>query len=550
MTTFSQLVGNRFFTMKKTNLFHLAPAASLAGLLILLTYGCGNNNTSTDVPKPAGESKAPVVISVEKTSFKEVTAQLDPGGDFYLYLGTAQWLDGLSTKLGTWRQTFTAMPNLKPEDSASMNKAFDIITRLVKDSGIEDISGLGLSSVEIENGLYRNKALVHHYPGKGNGFLWQLAGQEPHPLTGLDFLTADTALAVFSDMDLPVLWNVLKKEVAQADLPQAQQLLEKLPATFEQKTKVKWDAFINSLGGEFGLVITLDQTNNIPVPLPGGALQVPVPGLLIALKVNDDTIFNRIDAELKSNQQVISVDKPGLKMRTLPVPIPFIPLRPSAASSGGYLIIATSDGLIDNALAVKSGQTSGLRNTEEFKHLALGLPDQGNQFVFMSQRFAKTLMQIQQQVIAANAKTEPQMAQWMQSFSRNEPAFVYSVGRNTPEGCLTIGNGSQSYANTALMPAVAVPAMLAAIAIPNFVKARETAQRNACINNLRQLDAAENQWALENNKKTGDACAEADLKPFIRLVGGQLPKCPAGGTYTIGPVGETPRCSIPNHVLP
>ena len=101
-----------------------------------------------------------------------------------------------------------------------------------------------------------------------------------------------------------------------------------------------------------------------------------------------------------------------------------------------------------------------------------------------------------------------------------------------------------------LLIVVAIILIIAAIAIPNFVKARETAQRNACINNLRQLDAAENQWALENNKKTGDACAEADLKPFIRLVGGQLPKCPAGGTYTIGPVGETPRCSIPNHVLP
>jgi hypothetical protein len=55
---------------------------------------------------------------------------------------------------------------------------------------------------------------------------------------------------------------------------------------------------------------------------------------------------------------------------------------------------------------------------------------------------------------------------------------------------------------------------------------------------------------LEKGKKTGDVCTEDDLKPYIRLVGGQLPKCPQGGTYTIGPVGEPPTCSIPGHKLP
>jgi hypothetical protein len=138
----------------------------------------------------------------------------------------------------------------------------------------------------------------------------------------------------------------------------------------------------------------------------------------------------------------------------------------------------------------------------------------------------------------------------MQSFYRNRPAFAYSVGLNTPDGCLTIGNGSQSYANTVLLPAVAVPAMLAAIAIPNFVKARATSQENACINNLRQIDAAKNEWALEKSKKNGDVCTADDLKPYIRLVNGELPKCPQGGTYTIGPVGEKPTCSIPGHQLP
>ena len=56
-----------------------------------------------------------------------------------------------------------------------------------------------------------------------------------------------------------------------------------------------------------------------------------------------------------------------------------------------------------------------------------------------------------------------------------------------------------------IMIVVAIIGLLAAIAIPNFVKARATSQMNACINNLRQIDAAANEFALEKGKKTGDA---------------------------------------------
>ncbi len=85
----------------------------------------------------------------------------------------------------------------------------------------------------------------------------------------------------------------------------------------------------------------------------------------------------------------------------------------------------------------------------------------------------------------------------------------------------------------------------------NAAVARANAQRNACINNLRQIDGAKNEFALEKGKKNGDAVTEADLKPYLKLdANGNFPKCPAGGKYTIGKVGEPPTCSIPDHALP
>ena len=108
-----------------------------------------------------------------------------------------------------------------------------------------------------------------------------------------------------------------------------------------------------------------------------------------------------------------------------------------------------------------------------------------------------------------------------------------------------------------IMIVVAIIGLLAAIAIPNFVKARATSQMNACINNLRQIDAAANQWALEFKKTTGNAIVmNTDLLPYIKLnSAGLMPPCPAGGVYTLAVVGANPTCSLSTlvaspHILP
>ena len=108
-----------------------------------------------------------------------------------------------------------------------------------------------------------------------------------------------------------------------------------------------------------------------------------------------------------------------------------------------------------------------------------------------------------------------------------------------------------------IMIVVAIIGLLAAIAIPNFVKARATSQANACINNLRQIDAAANQFALEQKRTTGSTFTlTTDLTPYIKMnSGSSIPACPAGGTYADSVVGNTPTCSLsttvtPSHALP
>lgn len=88
-----------------------------------------------------------------------------------------------------------------------------------------------------------------------------------------------------------------------------------------------------------------------------------------------------------------------------------------------------------------------------------------------------------------------------------------------------------------------VVGLLAAIAVPNFVKAREAAQRNACMANMRTIESAKQQWATDNNKRAGETFDESDLSVLDKYVR-QAPTCPAQGTYIVNPVGTNPECTI------
>lgn len=108
-----------------------------------------------------------------------------------------------------------------------------------------------------------------------------------------------------------------------------------------------------------------------------------------------------------------------------------------------------------------------------------------------------------------------------------------------------------------IMIVVAIIGLLAAIAIPNFVRARTTSQQNACINNLRQLDGAKQQWALETKAASSATPALTDIQPYLgRGTGGTAPTCPSdaakttASSYTINDVSTAPTCLInTNHVL-
>jgi prepilin-type N-terminal cleavage/methylation domain-containing protein len=105
-----------------------------------------------------------------------------------------------------------------------------------------------------------------------------------------------------------------------------------------------------------------------------------------------------------------------------------------------------------------------------------------------------------------------------------------------------------------IMIVVAIIGLLAAIAIPSFVHARTVSQANACINNLRQIESAVQQVAINNGLHIGDTVNyPADVTAYIKLnSNNSIPGCPAKGIYSLASVGSIPQalCSLGNTVTP
>ena len=105
-----------------------------------------------------------------------------------------------------------------------------------------------------------------------------------------------------------------------------------------------------------------------------------------------------------------------------------------------------------------------------------------------------------------------------------------------------------------IMVVIAIISLLAAIVIPNLLRAGARSQATTCINNLRQLDTAVQQFSIEGGKHVGDVITYPDdLTPYIKLNRlGQIPSCPTKGIYTLNTVGNQPSafCSVGSTVTP
>lgn len=97
-----------------------------------------------------------------------------------------------------------------------------------------------------------------------------------------------------------------------------------------------------------------------------------------------------------------------------------------------------------------------------------------------------------------------------------------------------------------VMIVVIIIGLLMGIAIPNFLSSRSTSQFQSCQANMRTLENAKEMWAIDNRVPPGTGVTQGDLWPDY-VKGPTFPRCPGGGSYTLGNVGTVALCSIVSH---
>lgn len=469
--------------MKKLLVILLVVAISVAGTLAVQEY----------VFKSPGAPGAKKIASTEKNSFKQVTRHLDAGGSFYMYLSTEKIIAKAQEFIANIKEM--ALKEAKEEaKKKQIEQIAHIVTMLLNDSGLFEISGVGISSVAMDNGFNHGKMVVHHYKGKGQGLMWNLWEQAPHALDSQKLLPANTVFATFADCGLPYFWQWLNKEAAASGIPEAKKSIESLKPMLKSKG-IDLDAILGSIDGKWGFIVTLDETKKGKIPVMGKPLEIPDPGMALVLYVKDEVIFNLME---KTSMMEAKVEGDMKKIYGPKNPAAPVTLEPLIVQKGNLLILASNGKIVDDIIACQGG-AAGLPAGEEFKTLSMHMPAKGNGYTFLSAKVFKTIIEVQKKAMAMSGKEAKDVFAAIEKLNIfPKDLTVYNVMQNTGEGFVFASNNNLPMGSAAILPAIAVGGVVAAIAIPNFLAARKKSEQKATMGDMKSMATAVESYMVDN----------------------------------------------------
>ncbi|MBA4386436.1 MAG: hypothetical protein C0404_00550 [Verrucomicrobia bacterium] len=497
-----------------------------------ISVGVYSAQAQTSVNNPAAS----------KAVHQAIMANLDSGGDLLVVANTEGAIESLVSNIVA---IVSVIPGQADADSKAFAAGVSKVPAYLKRNGFFGIRGMGFSVVPRSDGLNDTKAFICRDPNVRYAPLWQaLSAGQPRKLKGLDYLPSETVLVYMGDGDLKMLWKMIKSAPRDIGTAEAANSFDAAISSASASSGFDIEKAIGSLGSEGFFSLQLSTESKVDLPAPQeGTISIPLPSLLIGVAVTNDTLPNSLAKMLQQAQvPVMKTDFDGLVLNTLNVPVPLpVPFQPTFVRTANYFLLGSTPAVVKEALtAAKSGK--GLATNAEFQKMFAGQPTANNGMAFVSPRLSRALVDLQKQMLKKSGADAEGMGAVLQAFwgmQQNSQQAVVTI--NGADGLAFRGVTSQSGRDTVVGILVAPVGLMSAIAIPSFVKARGTAQINGCINNMRQIDSAKEQWALANKK--GDN-AVVDVKGMLQYVkGAQMPVCPAGGQYTVGTMADEPSCS-------
>jgi hypothetical protein len=496
-------------------------------------------------PGVAAPAKGP---ALSKLRYDVISANLDAGGDLLIVANMDGWIkDAVQAII----RPITVLGGDSPEFQP-VAECLGKLPGFLDKSGFYGFQGFGMSIVPRADGQNTIKSFIARDPATTWSPLWQaMVGGSPRKLACTDFLPADAEFARTGTGEAAALWKMIRSGVTELSTPAVASAFDGQLASLKTSMGVNLDKVFESMAGEgfFSIQFSNTKTMTLPPTGEGAPVTMPEPSLLMGVAVKDNALVESLEAAIAKSGMLSVTNIGGIKTINLPMPLPF-PFQPSYTVYGGFFLFGSTPAVVAESIKAFKDKT-GLASTPAFKKAFEGLPMTNNGLAYLSPRFMNTIMDVQKAVMAGAPGEGEKMSALMENtmgYKRDMSAAEVFV--NKRNGIATIGvstAGSKQMVAGLMMVPVGMAGIAAGVAIPSFMKARTMSQGNACINNLRQIEAAKEQWALATKKAQGDAVVESEIVEYIK--GAKLPRCPQGGTYDLKVIGENAKCSVPGHEM-
>ena len=482
----------------------------------------------------ANAQELPVFEPAVKTSYKQVTGYLNPGGDTFAYQTAAQWGATLDALVPAIRNLVLATAGRHDREGAEV--AFHFIEAFLKDSGLRALNGVGASSIPIGDGLHHNRVYLGHAEGQGKGLLWDVFMQKNTPLPLLKALPADTVLATRIPLRGDLAWKWVRDTIGSLQNEQARREIQKELFEDALREGVDLNKWFGSLGEGAGIVLTLTPKPEGAAEAAGGpeAIMMDLVGrasLAILVEVKDDTIFDALEAIfLKGQAPMKRQDAGEVKALVMQGRLPVPGQGPLTIARFGKYLAFTSNDRILKALSEAKG---GLTETAEFKRVARKLPQEGMGFSFLSERLGNEFAVAIKQIMAEQAAPQGGMRMagmgslLMTAVGQLKGQMSYAVSVRTTDGALAMNTATFGLAEAMVGKTLTGPLVgMAPIFGMRVSGARGQARATSDMSNLKQIGLGMMMFADDNKQRF-----PADLGAVFPYVGSyQVFITPGSGT--------------------
>ncbi len=409
--------------------------------------------------------------------FYEIGERLDEGGSFYLYADLKDMLNGFIDQMGV-------MMGSDPNAA----QFFPPLRQLVSGLGLTGIHDIGMSTMPEENGLYRSKMFIHMPEGIRG--LPALLGTSPGPVPLIQFAPADALLFSSTEFHFGEVLGMLRQVVGEVGGPQALQSVEQGLMMANMQLGVNIEQMLQSIDDRVGLILDQDES------APTADENVPPLRVALVFAVRDAALFETLSHHIKLREMAAGPEERQGEWRLLPLVAPEmpLPLAPVLALGEGHLVLTSNRGLLEQMLTTREGEN--LTTNADFRRLGEGLPSEGNALTYVSPRLLAMLGEIGDRMEEDGAS---EMILWKHMLTGRQTDGIYSIRCNEARGIYTVSRspmgGHQAMGVTLLAPT----AILAAIAVPNFLEAQTRSKVARSQADLRTLAVALESYFVDTN---------------------------------------------------